>query len=153
MSAREWPPVIRSGHAPGWTRARDVLLTVLAWMLLAWWFRGAIALVADYLTHPMFELTMPEPDWDRIWRRLSPYLAVTALFSAWLLFFAAYRGPVLSRQIATEAQPEPLPLGQHAERYGLGAADVEALRELRVATVGVGKDGRIEGVTAPRASA
>ncbi|HSW82647.1 MAG TPA: PgaD family protein [Usitatibacter sp.] len=143
MSAHAWPPLIRADRVPAWVRVRDLVLTVAAWVLLAYWVRGALLLIWDWLSYPFFELsTYPAPDWSRIWSTLAPFLAISALLAAWLVFWAARRRTILTRRRSV-AQPSPLDPEMHAARFGLRASDALALREARIATVRFDANGTI----------
>jgi len=135
VSTPAWPPLIVAHRVPAWVRVRDLVLTIAAWALLVYWMRGALLLIGDWLSHPIFELsTYPEPDWERIWSRVAPYLVVAALLAAWLVYWAARRSSTLKRQQSMTA-PAPLDLEMHAARFGLRADDVFSMREPRIVTV------------------
>jgi len=143
MSTPAWPPLILAHRVPRWVRARDLVLTIAAWALLAYWMRGALLLICDWLSYPFFELsTYAAPDWKRIWSRVAPYLVIAALLAAWLVYWAARRRAILMRQQSTPP-PAPLDLEVHAARFGLRSADVLSLREPRIATVAFDADGVI----------
>jgi poly-beta-1,6-N-acetyl-D-glucosamine biosynthesis protein PgaD len=133
---REWPPLIRAGSIPAWIRARDFVLTLCAWALLAWWTRGALELIADWLSPPIFTLSShAPPDWSAMWLSLAPFFAIAALLAAWLVFWSAKRSTILARQRHDPQQPAPLGLDLHAARFGIASSDVVALRGRGVATV------------------
>src|SRR4051812_24168637 len=111
------------------------MLTLAAWALLAFWMRGALLLVYDWLSAPLFEFSSERPpDWPGIWRTLSPFLALAALLAAWLFYWAMRRRGILA-QGRDIAQPPALGLEAHARRFGLSLADVEAWRSAQVVTV------------------
>ena len=142
MSAPDWPPLITSRRMPAWIVARDVVLTLLAWMVLGWMLKDAILLVADWLFDPIFELTRQDaPDWARIWRRLKPFAAGAAVLSAWLSFWAAWRRKTLSKQF-DPAQPPALAIAEQAGAFGLADAEVRKWRDWRVMTVHIDEAGR-----------
>src|SRR4051812_37533664 len=119
------------------------MLTLAAWALLAFWMRGALLLVYDWLSAPLFEFSNERPpDWPRIWGTLSPFLALAALLAAWLLYWAVRRRTILAQERDT-AQPPALGLEAHARRFGLSLEDIEALQSAQVETVhfdGMGTD-------------
>jgi poly-beta-1,6-N-acetyl-D-glucosamine biosynthesis protein PgaD len=136
MNAPAWPPLIRAESIPAWIRVRDFVLTLGAWILLAWWTRGALLLIADWLSPPLFVLSShAPPDWSRIWLTLAPFFAIAALLAAWLVFWSAKRSAILTRQRHDRAQPPALDLDAHATRFGITVADVNGLRGRSVVTV------------------
>jgi poly-beta-1,6-N-acetyl-D-glucosamine biosynthesis protein PgaD len=135
MNAHTWPPLILPDRVPRWVRARDLALTIVAWIVLLYWVRGALLLILDWLSYPFFELsTTRAPDWAAMWSTLAPFFAVSAVLAAWLVFWALQRRKTLMRQ-RTVAQPPPLELDAHARQFGLDARAVLAIRAPRVATV------------------
>jgi poly-beta-1,6-N-acetyl-D-glucosamine biosynthesis protein PgaD len=143
MSAGGAPHIIRAGSIPAWVRVRDLALTVGVWALFAWWVEGALSLIWDWLSSPMFELTThAQPDWRRMWVKLEPFIGISALLATWLLAWGAYRSAAFAR-LAKQASAAPLDLAEHASRYGIGAEEVVSLRQLRVATVRVDADGNM----------
>ena len=116
-------------------RVRDLCLTVAAWCVLAWRTRVGLRMGLDYVSQPIFELTRhAPPDWPLIWAALAPFLGLAALLAAMIVSRGRHRRGILARQFDA-AQPAPLALGVHAAQWGVLAADVARLRELRVATV------------------
>jgi poly-beta-1,6-N-acetyl-D-glucosamine biosynthesis protein PgaD len=140
-----WPPLLLGRDVPRWVRWRDVVLTLAAWAVLAYWMRGAVLLLYDWVSAPMFELTTQRaPDWQRIWRTLSPFLSLAALLAAWLLYWASRRRALLG-QDRDSPQPAPLGLDAHAEKFGLTAATVDSMRRPQVLTVRFDNTGHIAG--------
>jgi poly-beta-1,6-N-acetyl-D-glucosamine biosynthesis protein PgaD len=143
MSVSAWPPVILPDRVPWWVRMRDLVLTIAAWGLFAWWTQGALLLLWDYLSFPMFELTShAPPDWETMRATIAPFLAIAALLAAWLYIRGRTRRGILAKQYDAD-QPAALEPDVHAARWGLTPADVTRLREQRVGTVQFGTDGSI----------
>ena len=143
MSTPAWPPLVLPDRVPRWVRVRDLALTIAAWALLAYFVRGALLLIWDWLGYPFFELTTQRaPDWTAMWTALAPFFAVAAVLAAWLVFWALQRRKTLMQQ-RTMAQPPPLDPDVHARHFGLRAADLPALREPRNVTVRFDASGAI----------
>lgn len=143
MSATAWPPLILPDRVPRWVRIRDLVLTIAAWTVLAYWVRGALLLIFDWLRYPFFELTTEKaPEWARMWSTLAPFFAVAALLAAWLVYWALQRRATLMGHRAV-AQPPPLEFEVHARHFGLRAADALSMREARSVTVRFDADGAI----------
>jgi hypothetical protein len=128
---------------PAWIRVRDLTLTIAAWAALAYWMRGALLLIYDWLSYPFFELsTYAAPDWSRIWFTLAPFIAVSALLAAWIVYWSFRRRAILARS-RSMTQPASLDLETHASQFGLRAADVLSMRESRIVTVRFDASGAI----------
>ena len=100
--------------------ARDVILTLGAWLVIAYFFHEGIARVVDYFSPPMFELTRTSPpDWAYRWEKLRGFVAVAAGLVLWIAFWAF---DSRARMRATSSpQPAPLEADAHARRVGLSA--------------------------------
>ena len=138
-----WPPLIVGAKVSRWVRLRDVVLTLLAWLLLAWLMRETLDLASNYLSYPMFEFTDSDPpDWLELWSRLQPFSKFIAALVLWLLFWALVR----SRRMRTtlpEPQPAPLALGEHAAMFGLQAQDATRWPVARILVVHFRADGGV----------
>jgi poly-beta-1,6-N-acetyl-D-glucosamine biosynthesis protein PgaD len=153
MTPPAWPPLIRADRVPTWVRVRDLVLTLAAWTALLYWVRGALLLIADWLSYPYFELSAARtPDWSRIWATLAPFVVLAAVFAAWLVYWSLRRRTILMRQ-RSMTQPAGLDLGVHANRYGLAPDDIAALRNPRVVTVRFDADGAIAPLHPPQTAA
>jgi hypothetical protein len=145
MSVTPWPPLLLGREIPWWVGARDIVLSLGAWALLGFWMRPGLLLSYDWLSAPMFKLTtQPEPDWPHIWRVLAPFVALSALLAAWLLYWGMRRRAILARQ-RDRAQPEALGVGEHAAFFGLTVEDVSRMRGAQVVTIRFDAEGRIVG--------
>jgi poly-beta-1,6-N-acetyl-D-glucosamine biosynthesis protein PgaD len=143
VSAAAWPPLILPERVPRWVRVRDLVLTIAAWTLLIYWVRGALLLIGDWFSYPFFEFsTARTPDWARMWATLAPFVALSALLAAWLVFWALQRRATLRRHHAMP-QPAPLSVESHANHFGLREADAIAIRKLRIVTVSFDANGAI----------
>jgi hypothetical protein len=137
-----WPPLIVGANVPAWVRVRDVVMTSIAWLLLCWTMRYGFALATDYMRPPTFEFTsMEPPNWTELVRRLSPFFDFIAGLLVWLLCWALVRGRAMRIAGPPPPVPPPLPLSEHAARFGLGEAEVQAWREAKVIVVDLAADG------------
>jgi poly-beta-1,6-N-acetyl-D-glucosamine biosynthesis protein PgaD len=144
----DWPPLIESHHSlPGWFLFRDVVLTLLAWAVLAYLLLDAIAVGVDYLQSPRLGLdTTKLPDMGLVWQRLRPYAEIIAVFLLWLLICAA----ILRRNASwfrLKRAPAVLPLAQHAALLGLDASAVAHWQQQRIQVVYFTEDGQISSAT------
>lgn len=127
----DWPPLVGARHLPMVIRLRDTLLTAGAWLLLAYLLRDFFSLAWDYLSNPIFELTVTTaPDWHEIWLRLKPYAFYIGTLIAWLLYW----GHVLRHHLADAShkpQPQNLPVAEHALSFNLQATQLSEWQSKR----------------------
>jgi hypothetical protein len=128
-------PIIRS-RVPRWMLARDVLLTLGAWMIIAYFFHEGIARAYDYFSPPMFQLTrMSPPDWAYRWEKLRGFIAASAVLVLWIAFWAF---DSRTRMRATSSpQPAPLDAAEYARRVGLKVGDLEVWRTAKIQTADI----------------
>jgi hypothetical protein len=141
-SKKPWPPLIIASEAPRWVRWRDFVLTLLMWLLLAVMLETEFELVVQ---HNLVRFGLGEyrtdPNWPEFFERLAPFLAASAILIAMLvvsgLFTRRRRRHALSLPL-----PPPLDLAAQARRAGLSEPELAAARELSIAVVHIGPDGR-----------
>jgi hypothetical protein len=139
----DWPPLIHGSRVPAWARARDVVLTLLAWGVLAWVLRDGLELGIDYLRPPRFEFThLSPPNLLELAARLSGFLAFIGALFGWLAFWAVVRRRRL-RLNAAVVQPPPLTLAAQAADFALPADSVAPWREARVLVLHFDAAGRV----------
>jgi len=116
--------------------ARDVILTLGAWMIIAYFFHEGIARAYDYFSPPMFQLTRTSPpDWAYRWEKLRGFIAASAVLVLWIAFWAF---DSRTRMRATlSPQPAPLEPDAHARRVGLAASDLDEWRSAKIQTVDI----------------
>jgi hypothetical protein len=144
-------PIIRS-RVPPWMLARDVILTLGAWLLIAYFFHEGIARAIDYFSPPMFELTKTSPpDWAYRWAKLRGFLAAAAGLVIWIAFWAFDSRTRL--RASASPQPAPLDAGEHASRVGLTAADLDLRQSAKIQTVDIDATLQVISRTVPNPSA
>ncbi len=120
---------------PWSTRARDWVITLLAWLVLAFLLRLGFLLLWDYFSYPIFELTrMKALDWQLIWDRLSPFLYVILGLVTWIIAWGVGRRAQLRQTFDRRVVP-PLSLGEHAASLALDSREIERWRQWRIVTV------------------
>jgi poly-beta-1,6-N-acetyl-D-glucosamine biosynthesis protein PgaD len=141
----DWPPLIYGHTIPWYIRVRDMVLTALAWLVMGWMLRHFIHLGWDYARYPVLKtMDAQSPDWNTLWVRILPYLILSAMLitSVWIY---GYLHRNLMRNQKTRAQPEALPLDEHAEKVGLDSSTITTWRSWPVITIQHDKDDRITG--------
>jgi len=146
MTEEDWPPLIGRRTLPKWMQARDILLTLLLWLVLIWMLKPLFLLIWAGL-HWLADLPLNlqgrslAPRWDIA----APFLYLIVLVSAMLIRFTWLRRGTLQAQPHLQAEPQ-LELAQHTAHFDVDAQELEGLRTGRVRTVHVDADGRIEKV-------
>jgi PgaD-like protein len=143
LKPTEWPPLIHGRGVPAWARVRDVVLTLLAWVVLAWVLRDGLELTVDYLSPPRFEFSnLSPPNLLELVARLSGFLYFIGLLFAWLIFWAVARGRRL-RLNAAVAQPLALSLEKQSADFDLATTTIAPWRDARVLVVQFDAEGRV----------
>jgi poly-beta-1,6-N-acetyl-D-glucosamine biosynthesis protein PgaD len=126
-------------------RIRDVALTLLAWLLLGWLLRDALYLAYDYLSSPLFKLSVHHPDLGPRLERLRIFAAMAAGLVACLviLTLARYRR---ARRALPAKQPPRLTIPEQAARLGVEESLVIEARGFKIAVVQVRDDGSISAI-------
>lgn len=126
---KEWPPLIVAKHQSAWIRGRDIALTTVMWLLLAFMMKPQVELLlATFIESlgfgPLFERLGFDPlGMDATWReyfgQLGPYLAIAFMMVALLIGFS-FRTLMMRRRALRELPPQPFMLATEARHAGLG---------------------------------
>jgi hypothetical protein len=140
--ARPWPPLIVAAHTPRWVKARDILLTLIMWILFAITLETEFELFfGHHLEQLGFGDFHTEPNWPVFFERLTPYLTITAVLGG-LLVIASVRTLQRRRRSLLLPQPAPLPTVIQARHAGLDEVSLLSARNLRIAVVHIDIDGK-----------
>jgi hypothetical protein len=145
-TSRRWPPLIMAAHTPRWVKARDVVLTLMMWILFALMLETEFEL---FFGHHLKEMGLgdfhTEPNWPIFFERLRPYLVTTAGLAAFIAI-ASVRTLRHHRNSLLLPQPSPLPAAVQARRAGITEVALLAARDLPIAVAHIDTDGtyRIE---------
>lgn len=128
-----WPPLIEDAHMPLWARARDIILTLLAWCALIWMVHGVVhgvVLAVGFAVLDVLGIAHPTPPWakGKVLRDLLPFLAVVILLVAWLCLFAWLRWNSLTDTRMASRQPLPLDPEDMDGLFGVSAKERAGLR-------------------------
>jgi poly-beta-1,6-N-acetyl-D-glucosamine biosynthesis protein PgaD len=134
--------LITGGNVPTWMRVRDVVLTLIAWVVLGWLLRDALYLAYDYLRPPLFELTARHPELIPGLERLSIFLAIAVGLVACLVLLTLGTHRRL-RTAVLSLQPPSLSVAEQAARAGVEERVVTEARGFKIAIVAVREDGSI----------
>jgi hypothetical protein len=141
-ATRHWPPLIMAAHTPRWVKVRDVVLTLLMWILFV------ITLLTEFelfFGHYLKEMGLghfhTEPNWPVFFERLRPYIVITAVLAG-LLAIASVLTLRGRRRSLLLPQPSPLPAAMQARHAGMTEAALLAARDLPIAVVHVDTDGK-----------
>ncbi|MFZ4478973.1 MAG: hypothetical protein ACOYNZ_03655 [Rhodoferax sp.] len=148
-----WPPLVKADKVPAGIRARDFLLTLLAWAAFCWMMMDAIQLAFDWLRPPFGRLTfLDAPDWSALWRPLRPFVQLTGLLVAWISFWAVYRRNTLRPQQTIPEAPVALDPELLCARYAVSVSQLLRWQQTRCVTVDVIEGGAIIAVATTRSA-
>ena len=140
-------PLIYAKRVPRWTIARDISITVAAWICIAQFMPYTTYLVYDYLSAPIFKLTRTKPPTaHEVWDPIRGFVLVAAFMVVWIAFWAFY-GARRFRRKPVPPQPAPLPISEHANYLGVKPDELARWRTYRIAVVVFDADNRIAGVS------
>ena len=142
MTAKPWPPLIVAGAAPRWVRWRDLVLTLLMWLLFAVMLETEFELIIQRnLVRFGLGKYRTDPNWAEFFERLAPFAAVASASIA-VVVIAGLFTVRRQRRALRLPPPPPLDLAAQAGRAGMSESDLGAARNLRIAVVHIGSDGR-----------
>lgn len=141
-----WPPLIVAATTPAWVTWRDVLLTILMWVLFAIMLETEFELFfGSYLERLGFGAFHAEAHWLVFFERLKPFVETAMILVGGLLVAGLL---TLRRRKLTLLlqQPPALELAADARRAGVDEAALLAARDFPIAVVHFEPDGvhRIE---------
>lgn len=138
-----WPPLVSPKRLPLLILVRDALLTTGMWLLLGYLMRDGLMLARDFLSHPLFVLTVTEPpDWPALGRRMAPYAVLATVLVGWLLFWAVVRRKRL-RDSSPKPSPAALDPALQAAAFGLPGDEAARWQQMRSIVVDFRPDGSI----------
>ena len=144
-----WPPIIGNARVPWWVRLRDLVLTLLAWIVLLYAVSPIwIALWLDIQLLLGFRMAHVASIPPSPWHVLRPFLGVAALFALWLVSFAIVRRHLYLTKWHVSNQPPALPRKEQTERSGVSAELTEQLLGQRNSIVRFDAHGRLKDVDA-----
>jgi len=133
--AEPHPRRIRVRELPLWMSLRDILLTLVAWAIIAYFLREALYLVYDYLRRPYFQLVNAQvPDWQGMWQALQKFVIFAVCLVLWLAFWALYSRKRL-RAGSMKPQPKPLSLKEEADSISLPEEQLTRCKSSVITTV------------------
>jgi hypothetical protein len=139
---RPWPPLIIADHVPRFIRWRDVLLTLLMWVVFAIMLETEFEL---FFGHHLERLGLGDFDskgnWPIFFERLTPFLATTMLLVSLLIVASML---TLRRRRRSLLLPIPAPLGlvEECHRAGIDEHTLISARTSKIVIVHIGADGK-----------
>lgn len=141
-----WPPIIDSRHVPLYVRIRDVILTLLAWLVITMLLWELIYLLWDFLSHPIFSLTgSHELNWRSLWDQISIFAVGALSLILALVIIAVARGKDLmyKKKVTPVAA---LTLQEQAADLGLSPEAILEWRQHQIVTVHFDRTDKIKSV-------
>jgi poly-beta-1,6-N-acetyl-D-glucosamine biosynthesis protein PgaD len=144
----DWPPIITSRKVGPIIRVRDAILTVIAWIVLVVLLWDLCALLWDYFSYPVFELSRTHSlNQQAFVDRIGRFALLSLLLVLWLTFWGFVRRNELRRTL--DPRPvSPLSLSEHAAIFGMSPETIEAWRQSQVVVVQFDASNRLANVTA-----
>ena len=145
----KWPPIIKSRKIPLLMRARDLILTMLAWALLMYFMRDLWLLLYEYAEDLILKIdTAHLVDWISIWRRIAPFFYVALLLVIWIVVIGSLRrrairstglihGKNSLRTVQQQFPMKQINLGVLAKRFGVDQSQLEQWQSMRTVDVSV----------------
>jgi len=144
-----WPPILKSREIPLSMWARDIALTLLAWVLLIYFMRDLWLLVYEYIDDLFLDI---DPSnlfhWVAIWTRIAPFFYVAALLVAWVVLLSLLRrraihhtgrirGKKSIRTVQQHFTLRPLERSVLAQKFGVDPNQLETWQELPTVDVSI----------------
>ncbi|HSV57260.1 MAG TPA: poly-beta-1,6-N-acetyl-D-glucosamine biosynthesis protein PgaD [Variovorax sp.] len=143
-----WPPRIPRSRAPWWMRARDLVLTIVAWLVFLWILREFVVVAIAWLSPAMGARLKQVVDIG-FNVDLRPFLWIAAGLVASLAVIGVLRRHYLRQQPLAENTVQALPPEEQFEAAGVPVSQLAQWQGARCLHVQHGQDGRISGVTTP----
>lgn len=97
---KDWPPILINRHRSFWIVVRDIVITLLGWLILAGLLQDFWALIYNWLKYPIFVLDPEDsPDWHSLWERFHPFAIVASFLIISILSISYWRRHVIGRTI------------------------------------------------------
>ena len=140
-----WPPIIKANAVSMWIRARDVFITVLAWLTIGFTIHNFIWFLYDFfLVNPIFAATHSEPlNLQEIWQRLSEFIYISLGLIIWICILALMRRKVINSTKYIKSLPSAVEIKELEIGLGVLPADVEHWHHLRSVKVFVNDANRV----------
>ncbi|WP_421566951.1 hypothetical protein [Stenotrophomonas sp. PD6] len=132
---------------------RDVLLTLLAWMLLLYFLRDLVWMVAYWGLAALHVSVAPRWQSGEMWRDTLPFLKVVGMLVLWLVVFSIVRWRLLTNRLRSASEPAPLDAVDQATAFGVPITLVDALRAAPLATVNTADAGVVSPARPPHRGA
>ncbi len=138
----EWPPLICTADVPFWVRARDTILTILAWLVMAYLLRGVALTIVEWTRHePVLFMSRYFESIHIFWLQLRPFARIAAIMMVWLLFWTFRRRRILTGTQKAEKQPPELDLVTHARARNLPPPLLEKWRTEKIVKINFNEQG------------
>lgn len=143
-----WPPIIRTAKVPLLIRLRDLLLTILAWVIVATLLWELFDFLEDYFSDPIFTIRRIHAlDWGTFIQRASVFTMIGTVLLVWLLFRGLSRRKHLKHH-KTKKKVKPLSLSEHGKDFGVSEQSIEDWRRNKIAVVYFDANSKIERIEA-----
>lgn len=144
-----WPPLVRAAKVPFLVKARDLLLTLIAWGVLIYFMRDLWILLYEFTVDFFLKIdTSNLVDWIKIWSRIAPFFYVALLLVIWIVVIGSLRrrairstgmihGKNSLRTVHQQFPMKQIDLALLAGRFGVDKAQIEEWQKMRAVDVSV----------------
>jgi poly-beta-1,6-N-acetyl-D-glucosamine biosynthesis protein PgaD len=142
-----WPPIIEFARAPLLVRVRDILFTLVAWMVLFNALRDVLNAIIYFLVHPSLAYPRMHTLYEEgFWHHMLDFVLLALCVMLWIAFWAfVHRNRAHRSKRVTP--PARLPALTHAASFGLDPEMVQRWQRTKVTIVQFDADNRIAGIS------
>lgn len=140
---KNWPPLIEKGAVPPFIYVRDVVLTIIAWLVLALFLGDLFYYLYDYFSYPHFRYSKTRgPDWATIWLHLESFVYLAVFIVLFLIVWGFARRRTL-RRIRDSVEPPVLSLEELLARRKMSPERLSELHAEKIVVVNFDADHQI----------
>jgi hypothetical protein len=138
-----WPPLVRPRNLSGSLRARDSLITLFAWGLMAWLIRHELHVLIDYFRPPVFRLTrVAVPNWAKFWNQFGGFVILSLVLVSWIALWGIWRRRFVYR-LPAAVEPPALSLDAHSGYWLLARERLAAAQKAKTVRAEFNEVGRL----------
>jgi poly-beta-1,6-N-acetyl-D-glucosamine biosynthesis protein PgaD len=140
----DWPPLICASKVPFWIRARDLILTLLAWILMFYLLRGVAVTILEWMRNePVLFMARYFESLQEFWFQLRPFARFAAVLMIWIGLWTLWRYRIFAGTQKFAAQPPDLDLESHSRSRNVPVPILEAWQDQKVVKIDFDEKGEL----------